>query len=60
MIDWQTLRFAQTWPVWLALSTACVLLVLWYWQRRDLQHLTLILCSRRGVGITVCLPPVTG
>lgn len=60
MIDWQTLQFAQTWPVWLALSTACVLLVLWYWRRSVFPDLTLILRTRRGGGITDRLLPVTG
>ena len=60
MIDWQTLRFEQTWPVWLALSTACVLLVLWFRRRSVFPDLTLILRTRRGGGITDRLLPVTG
>lgn len=61
MIDWQTLRFDQTWPVWLALATAGVLLALWYWQRRSLfPDLTLITRSRRGGGFGDRLLPITG
>ncbi len=61
MIDWQTLRFEQTWPVWLALPTACVLLALWYWRQRSVfPDLTLILRTRRGRGLSDRLLPVTG
>ena len=60
MIDWQTLQFAQTWPVWLALPTACVLLLLWYRRRNVFPDLTLILRTRRGHGLTDRLLPVSG
>ncbi len=61
MIDWQTLRFAQTWPIWLALATACVLLALWFWRQRSIfPDLTLILRTRRSGGLTDRLLPVTG
>ncbi len=60
MIDWQTLQFAQTWPAWLALPTACVLLLLWYRRRNVFPDLTLILRTRRGHGLTDRLLPVSG
>ncbi len=61
MIDWQTLRFEHTWPVWLALLTACVLLALWYGRRWSVfPDLTLILRTRRRSGVTDRLLPVTG
>ena len=61
MIDWQTLQFTQTWPVWLATATACILLALWYWrQRKVFPDLTLVTQTRRGNGLTDRLLPVTG
>ena len=61
MIDWQSLRFEQTWPAWLALPTACVLLALWYRRQHSVfPDLTLILRTRRSAGVTDRLLPVTG
>jgi Mg-chelatase subunit ChlD len=60
MIDWQTLQFAQTWAAWLALPTACLLLLLWYRRRNVFPDLTLILRTRRGHGLTDRLLPVSG
>ncbi len=61
MIDWQTLQFTRTWPVWLALAAACILLALWYWrQRKVFPDLTLVTQTRRGNGLTDRLLPVTG
>jgi hypothetical protein len=48
MIDWQTLQFEQTWPAWLALPTACLLIALWYLRRRSVfPDLSLITRTRR-------------
>ena len=61
MIDWQTLQFTRTWPLWLALAAACILLALWYWRQRNVfPDLTLITQTRRGNGLTDRLLPVTG
>jgi hypothetical protein len=59
MIDWQTLQFEQTWPAWLALPTACLLIALWYLRRRSVfPDLSLITRTRRLNGITDRLVPV--
>jgi hypothetical protein len=61
MIDWQTLQFEQTWPAWLALPTACLLIALWYLRRRSVfPDLSLITRTRRLNGITDRLVPVAG
>jgi Mg-chelatase subunit ChlD len=61
VIDWQTLRFAQAWPVWLALPTVCIFLALWYKRQRSVfPDLNLILRARRGSGFTDRLLPLTG
>lgn len=61
MIDWQSFRFEQTWPVWLALSTAGALLAVWFWGRRSVfPDLALITRPPRGGGLSDLLLPFTG
>lgn len=61
MIDWQTLQFEQTWPVWIALFTAIVLAGLWYFRERAIfPDLTLITGTRSWHGLTDRLLPLTG
>ena len=61
MIDWQTLQFAKTWPVLLALPAIGIFLALWYWRQRSVfPDLNLILRARRGSSVTDRLLPLTG
>lgn len=36
MIDWSSLRFVRTWPLWLALITAALLILLWLYRHKTL------------------------
>jgi Mg-chelatase subunit ChlD len=61
MIDWQTLRFEQTWPLWLALPAVCLFAALWYFRRQSIfPDLSLITRTRGRHGIMDRLLPVTG
>ncbi len=61
MIDWQTLRFEQTWPAWLALATGGVLVAFWFMRQKSVfPDITLILQTRGSRGLADRWLPFAG
>jgi len=61
MIDWQTLRLEQTWPIWLVLPVAILLCGIWFLRQQDrFPDLSLVLATRRSAGLADRWLPVSG
>ncbi|MBT8100586.1 MAG: VWA domain-containing protein [Gammaproteobacteria bacterium] len=52
MIDWRSIQFAQSWPLWVAVVCAGALALLWFTRRHNsFPDLTLVDRTRRGRGL---------